>query len=110
VSDLTRATVTTFLVLLLFTSCCIPPTHKTVTSSTGQTLCGKHKVPLITRRVYRPDPTKVLCMLPVDDLDRRFRCFPNALAFPLSTTPTPEFGGIPTKATYCPKCEEEINR
>src|SRR5215204_376843 len=104
-----RAAIYTSLALILFASCCIPPRHTIVTSSTGQTLCGKHKIPLITRRVYRPDPTKVLCILPVDDLDRRFRCYPNALPFPLSTTPTPEFGGIPTTATYCLKCEEGIN-
>src|SRR5947199_381421 len=92
--------------LLLSLSGCQTPTQSDTYTERGQTYCSKHRIPLVTRRVYEPFGTLVHY--------REQRCIdcrtasPNCILHPAYSLKRTTFYDSPTVSTYCPRCEDEF--
>ena len=95
---------------LLFGGCaCQPWTGpKTVLAPTGQTLCAKHRVPLVTARAYRA--REDACILMTPEWSRAAACFPNHISARTSLRSGGKVFITPTTIRYCPICERELDR
>jgi len=93
------------LVVLLLTACV--SSHPVITSSSGQHLCAKHRVPLVTVHGYTAPPGYVH---PGPD-DYNYRAwfvypFPNRVPDDESLSRNSVMH-IRAPVTFCPKCEQE---
>src|SRR3954468_22312718 len=80
-----------------------------VTTPAGVRLCAKHKTALVTSRGYRLHTERNLHVDPdIDKVERVESCFPNAIPWYESLTPSNTLSNIREDAaiiTYCPPCE-----
>ena len=96
-------------VLLLGLSACATAWKgpATITTPSGQELCAKHHVPLVTAKVYGAAPGLV-AWEPVEPVRRIQDRYPCIRVDP--TTPMPPYFTKRTTETYCPECEREYER
>jgi hypothetical protein len=79
----------------------------TITSSSGEVLCAKHKIPLISKPGHRLPPDAKAS--PEIDWIRRFEQNPNAIGINEGFERSNK-DDIPATITYCPKCERAVSR
>jgi len=81
-------------------------TQPTVTSSTGQTLCARHHIPLVTVNGWKERPSATI----YDSVYMQAlveTCNPNFI-FPWESLRRTARYCIPTKISYCPVCQKAV--
>src|SRR5713101_4080825 len=101
----------TLLVFVVFLAACQTTWREgaSITSSSGQRLCAKHRIPLVALRAYQAPSDRVIL---VHEASRPYygvagQYCPNHIPEYVSLSPA----GIlhePTTVFYCPLCEKEM--
>jgi hypothetical protein len=97
---------------LLVVSCADPTPHeyrKYARSSTGQLLCGVHKIPLVTVRAYSYSSERPIFLdHPIGlTAEKDEKCNPNPIPRGYSLRRTKDLR-YPTEVQYCPWCQDGV--
>ena len=76
----------------------------TTVAASGQRLCAKHRIPLVTANGYMDYAS---CITPTTETAAVRACSPNAIPLEFSLRRT-RYYRILSKVTYCPRCEAEL--
>jgi len=108
-----QALVLAALFALLLSGCCTPwRGAPTIVSSSGQRLCARHRIPLITVRGFVPPPKTYLVLEPkgLRKLCQLSECYPNGVRGPYRSLWPTSICVERAPITYCPLCEAEIQK
>jgi hypothetical protein len=92
---------------VFLSGCCVPwKGPATVTSTTGETLCAKHQIPLVTARGYEHRDKKGEWSIMCFDPPNAYFCYPNPWPPGVFRKPNLCFEAThPTTVRYCVKCD-----
>jgi hypothetical protein len=97
-------------IAFLFTSGCMNCEryieHPTITSSTGQTICARHHIPLITLAGWQENRAVIYHSLYMQAVVET--CNPNFI-MPNESLHRSTRYSIPTRVSYCPLCEKAVS-
>jgi hypothetical protein len=104
-----RALLLSAFVTFMLTACCDYSTPATLLTSKGQELCSHHRIPLVRVNGFKYAGPPLPLVEPTREFERVMRCYPNGIGlFDSLTRPNRHWKAA--KITYCPQCEEAIQR